>query len=219
MNMGLCKMGREFLDIFEDWAEEYDNTVNGFDPEYKDVFQAYDDILIEVSENAVGNVLEFGVGTGNLTEKLLQRGHSIIGIEPSPAMKAIAKRKLPQVLVMDGDFLEYPIPDIPIYTIVSTYAFHHLTDEEKEVAVEQFAEILEANGKVVFADTMFETLEAKESKITESEEMGFTNLAEDLRREYYPTIGTMERIFTKHNFKVSFKQMNEFVWLIIAKKK
>ncbi|WP_010093784.1 class I SAM-dependent DNA methyltransferase [Ornithinibacillus scapharcae] len=211
-------MGREFLDIFEGWAEEYDNTVSGYDPEYKEVFHAYDDILVEVAKNSEGNILEFGVGTGNLTEKLLERGHDIIGIEPSPAMKAIANAKLPEALVMDGDFLEYPIPTIPIHTIVSTYAFHHLTDDEKDNAVKKFADILEVNGKVVFADTMFETLEAKEKKTSEAEEIGFTNLAADLRREYYPTMETIEGIFTKHNFTVSFKQMNEFVWLIIAKK-
>lgn len=211
-------MGREFLEIFEGWADDYDNTVNGFDPEYKDVFHAYDDILTEVTKNSDGNVLEFGVGTGNLTEKLLEKGHNVIGIEPSQAMKAIAKVKLPEAQVLDGDFLEYPLPDVPIHTIVSTYAFHHLTDDEKEIAVAQFANIIEADGKIVFADTMFESFEAKEKKIAEAEEVGFHNLAEDLQREYYPTLETMETIFTKHNFRVAFKQMNEFVWLIIAKK-
>jgi putative AdoMet-dependent methyltransferase len=210
-------MGREFLEIFEEWAEDYDETVAGLDPEYKEVFRDYNRILHEVTENSIGNVLEFGVGTGNLTEKLLRNGHRVIGIEPSTAMREISKGKLPDAIVMDGDFLHYPKPNLPINTIVSTYAFHHLTDVEKEMAVKNFSDLLTTGDRVIFADTMFESAQAKQKKILEAEEAGFTNLAEDLRREYYPIIQTIEKIFKANNFTISFKQMNEFVWLIIAK--
>ncbi|MEN2767758.1 class I SAM-dependent DNA methyltransferase [Ornithinibacillus xuwenensis] len=209
-------MGREFLDIFEEWAEEYDNSVTGQDPQYKEVFRDYDIILDEVSANSIGSVLEFGVGTGNLTVKLLERGHHVFGVEPSAAMREITSEKLPEADVVDGDFLHYPNPPFPIHTIVSTYAFHHLTDAEKNQAIRKFSETLAPNGKVVFADTMFETEIAKQQKIDEALALGFHDLADDLKREYYPLIGTMEELFKQNNFDISFKQMNDFVWLIIA---
>ncbi|WP_042149274.1 class I SAM-dependent methyltransferase [Paucisalibacillus sp. EB02] len=210
-------MGREFLEIFEEWAEDYDKTVTGRDPEYIEVFRDYQTILQAVSDNSFGNILEFGVGTGNLTEKLLDKGHRVIGIEPSSAMREITKAKLPESIVLDGDFLHYPKPNLPINTIVSTYAFHHLTDEEKEMAVNQFSMLLTTGDRVVFADTMFESVQELQRKIDEAVEAGFTNLAEDLRREYYPLTKTIEKIFVENNFTINFKQMNEFVWLIIAK--
>lgn len=209
-------MGREFLEIFEDWADNYDNTVNGHDREYREVFHQYDQILDEVVENSIGAVLEFGVGTGNLTKKLVEGGHTVIGIEPSPAMRDIAKMKLPNVTVLDGDFLDFPKPTTPVNTIVSTFAFHHLNDGEKELAIKNFATLLPKGGKIVFADTLFVSDTAKQRKIKEAEEVGYSNLAEDLRREYYPNIDTIEQIFTEQQFNVSFKQMNDFAWLIIA---
>ncbi|WP_188384166.1 class I SAM-dependent DNA methyltransferase [Ornithinibacillus halotolerans] len=209
-------MGREFIEIFDGWAEDYDQTVAGIDPEYREVFRNYDEILQEVTMQSKGNVLEFGVGTGNLTKKLLQAGHDVIGIEPSQAMRKIFEKKIPETIVLDGDFLQYPELNIPIQTIVSTYAFHHLTDAEKEVAVKKFTTLLEKNDRVVFADTMFESVAAKQKVIDEAERNGYTTLVEDLKREYYPTTDTIEKIFKDKNFSITFKQMNDFVWLIIA---
>jgi len=51
--------------------------------EYKAVFKYYDDILQNIANRAYGSVLEFEVGTGNLTKKLLDNGLDVLGIEPS----------------------------------------------------------------------------------------------------------------------------------------
>lgn len=216
---GMRKMGREFIGIFEDWAEDYDKSVAGGDPQYAEVFSNYDGILNEVVREASGTVLEFGVGTGNLSEKLLQAGLDVVGIEPSNAMREVAKEKFPEFTVLEGDFIDFPTPEKTVDTIVSTYAFHHLTDEEKDRAISQFSNLLPAGGKIVYGDTMFESELAKNSIIREAEGNGFTDLVEDLKREYYPLIDTMKKTFAKHDFVVSFKQMNKFVWLVSASKK
>ncbi|RDW18161.1 SAM-dependent methyltransferase [Oceanobacillus arenosus] len=212
-------MGREFIEIFEDWAKDYDESVAGLDPQYSEVFLNYDGILNQVVAQSTGTVLEFGVGTGNLSEKLMQAGLDVIGIEPSRAMLDIAKRKLPELTLLEGDFLTYPAVEVPINTIVSTYAFHHLTDDEKATAVRQFQEVLQHNGRVVFGDTMFASEQSKQAMIRDAEDKGFSALAEDLQREYYPIINTMETIFSTHGFDVAFKQMNNFVWILTAIKK
>jgi|SRR5699024_3465006 len=212
-------MGREFIDLFEGWAGTYDETVAGMDPQYAAVFSGYEDILQEVVDRTFGNVLEYGVGTGNLTKKLLQANHKVIGIEPSGSMLQAARTKLPNAHLEEGDFLSFPKSDMPIDSIVSTYAFHHLTDEEKEKAIKQFSAILPEKGKVIFADTVFETEKAKESAIAKAKQSNFPDLAADLQREYYTTVPVLDDIFTAHDFEVSWKQMNEFVWLIVAIKK
>ena len=76
-------MGREFIELFEDWAENYDDTVSGYDNEYREVFDGYGEILDRVVSKSYGHVLEFGVGTGNLTARLLEAGLEVTGIEPS----------------------------------------------------------------------------------------------------------------------------------------
>lgn len=211
-------MGREFIDLFDEWAESYDDTVVGHDIEYKEVFDGYERILEEVATNVHGTVLEFGVGTGNLSKVLLDKGNNVIGIEPSKEMRAIAKKKLPHLTIYDGDFLNIPPLSEKIDAIVSTYAFHHLTDEEKELAIKKYSNVLLSGGKIVFADTAYENPEARSAILIDAEEKGFNNLVEDLNREYYTTHDILTTIFTQNGFNITFKQLNKFVWLIAATK-
>ncbi|GAB3798611.1 class I SAM-dependent DNA methyltransferase [Virgibacillus kimchii] len=213
-------MGREFLHIFDGWADTYDASVAGHDEQYSKVFENYEKILRAVVEQAnPGTILEFGVGTGNLTEKLLRAEYHVIGIEPSEAMRKVAGEKLPELTLYEGDFLDYPEFEIDVNTIVSTFAFHHLTDSEKEVAIKKFAGLLTQKGKVVFGDTMFTSDLHRMTVIKEAKENGHFDLAVDLDREYYPNIDLLRNIFTSHGFDVTFRQMNYFAWLVVATKK
>jgi putative AdoMet-dependent methyltransferase len=211
-------MGREFLELFEQWADYYDDTVLGHDEEYKEVFLHYNHILEEVVKRSKGHVVEFGVGTGNLTSKLLDQGLEVTGIEPSSAMRKIANEKLGErVQVLDGDFLSFPEVK-PIDTFVSTYAFHHLTDTEKEQAIENYGKSLATGGKIVFADTMYESEETYKGAISDALSKGFLNLAKDLKTEYYTTIPILRAILEKHGFQVHFDRCNDFVWILEAEK-
>ncbi len=212
------KVGREFNELFDQWSHTYDDTVTGNDPEYEEVFTHYDVILSEVAKNASGTVVEFGVGTGNLTKKLLNRGLNVYGLEPSSEMRKIAKDKLPEVPIWDGDFLEFPNISVPIHTFVSTYAFHHLTDEEKGKAIKKYSQLLTADGRILFADTVFATEDEKKKMIEWAKRKGFNRLATDIETEYYTTIPVLQTIFNQNGFSVEFKKLNRFVWLIDAKR-
>ncbi|WP_093216723.1 class I SAM-dependent DNA methyltransferase [Sediminibacillus albus] len=211
-------MGREFVDLFDKWAGSYDESVTGHDPQYRAVFDKYDTILNEVTNHAEGNVLEFGVGTGNLSKKLMDAGHTVIGVEPSQAMREATAEKFPDLTVFDGDFLSYPDLDVPISTIVSTYAFHHLTDEEKGRAIKGFSKLLPKGGKVVFADTAYKSQEEKDKIHQLAKDNGYQDLLYDLTTEYYPMVDVLKDLFEDNGFYVTFKQMNEFVWLMVADK-
>ncbi|WP_027724662.1 class I SAM-dependent DNA methyltransferase [Tuberibacillus calidus] len=211
-------MGLEFVDLFNDWADTYDSTVMGGDEEYKEVFQDYERILEAVAERSYGHVLEFGVGTGNLTEKLLAKGYLVHGIEPSAGMRTKAKEKFPDLDLYDGDFLHFPhFPEVN--SVVSSYAFHHLTDDEKDQALRLYGQLLKKNGKIVFADTMFKNLFEKKAMVEEALQKGYQHLAHDLETEYYPLKETMAVLFEKNGFDVSFEPLNRYVWLMDATKR
>ncbi|AQQ54351.1 class I SAM-dependent methyltransferase [Planococcus lenghuensis] len=211
-------MGREFVEIFDEWAHTYDESVGGQDPQYADVFAHYEAILEAVAARAVSPVVEFGTGTGNLLEKLQERELEAVGVEPNGAMKKAASEKYPEATIIDGDFIEYQLDTKP-NTFVSSYAFHHLTDGEKAQAIKRYASELPAGGKVVFADTVFESEEAKQERIRYEESRGFKDLVEDLNREYYTTLPVMQDIFESVGFAVEFTQLNDYVWLMDATKK
>lgn len=212
-------MGREFVDIFDGWADSYDASVSGKDPEYRDVFEGYETILSEVANRVSGTIIEFGTGTGNLTAKLLEAGFSVIGIEPNTKMLEVTAKRFPSINLVDGDLLEFDVQNENIDAFVSTYVFHHLTDDEKGIALKKYANLLSKNGKVVFADTVFLTEEAKHAQIAKERNRGFLNVVEDLEREYYTTIPKLKELFIEAGFQVEFVKMNDYVWLMDATKK
>jgi putative AdoMet-dependent methyltransferase len=153
-----------------------------------------------------------------LTERLLKKGLKVSGIEPSPAMREIAVSKLQgKTEIVDGDFIDFPKPE-QVDSIVSTYAFHHLTDEEKEKAIASYGKLLNTGGKIVFADTMYQSREAHEQAISDARQAGFHNLANDLQTEYYTTIPFLEKALEANGYKVNFERCNQFVWIMEAEK-
>ena len=211
-------MGREFIDIFDEWINSYDASVSGEDLEYRDVFEKYDEILNTVTSKVVGTVLEFGTGTGNLTAKLIDAGHPVIGVEPNTAMRRITAERFPSIEVIDGDLVDFETGNTSIDSIASSYVFHHLTDEEKGIALKKYAQLLPTNGKIVFADTVFITEAAKQAQIDKERARNFHNVADDLEREYYTTVPVLMNLFIEAGFEVTFKQLNDFVWLMDATK-
>jgi putative AdoMet-dependent methyltransferase len=211
-------MGREFLDLFQDWADSYDDTVTGKDVEYQAVFEHYESILDEVVSRAKGRVVEFGPGTGNLTKRLLDSGLEVIPFEPSPEMRAVGTQKLGDTVTFrDGDFLDFSLVG-KADSIVSSYAFHHLTDEEKGKAFGIYGKLLVQGGKIVFADTMFETEQHYQAAISLAIKKEYYNLAEDLKREYYTTLSVLRERLLENGFSVQFQQVNTFVWIMEATK-
>ncbi|WP_214711405.1 trans-aconitate 2-methyltransferase [Exiguobacterium sp. s55] len=207
-------MGLQFMDIFKEWASEYDATVTGHDEQYREVFAGYETMLHEVVDQLEGRVMEFGSGTGNLSAKILER-HELISVEPSPEMRAVAAEKL-QLDIVDGDFLNYPT-DQQVDTIVSSYAFHHLTDDEKRTGIRSYVEHLDA-PRFVLLDTMFASPTAKRDILDWAEANGYTDLLEDLNREFYPYTQTIQAMLEANGYTVTLTQKNKFVWLVVATK-
>ncbi|TSB48162.1 class I SAM-dependent DNA methyltransferase [Alkalicoccobacillus porphyridii] len=211
-------MSKDFTKLFDIWSDTYDETVMGTDPQYKQAFEHYDEILHAVAEQAEGHVLEFGVGTGNLTKKLLDKGLNVTGVEPSSKMIKKAKSKLPaNFRLLKGDFMQFPSVG-HVDTIVSTYAFHHLTDKEKAVALQTYAELLPLNGKLVFADTIFQSAQAKKEMIEIAKKNNFDRLATDLETEFYTTSAELINMCKTAGFDFTLIPKNTFVQLLIAKK-
>lgn len=213
-------MGLEFMPIFEGWAVDYDEEVNGANPEYQEVFANYWQILDEITAHSGQSVLEFGSGTGNLTEKLVAAGKTVYPVEPSPEMRDMAAKKdtLQAPSFFAGDMENFPLPPEPVDTIVSNLVFHHLTAEEKQKVLKEYNQILPIGGKIIFGDTMFLSQTVYDTYLRTEKEAGRQNLAADLEREYYPVISELDQYFQKSGFQTTYRQMNRFVWIVYAEK-
>jgi cysteine synthase A len=209
-----------FNALFDNWAEAYDTTVSDPDGEYHEVFINYQDILkqtVQQIEKAPGaKVLDIGSGTGNLAHIASLAAYDVLGLEPNLKMRQIAAQKYPHINFTEGSFFNLPVENESIDAIITSYAFHHLSDDEKALVAKHFASKLTPSGKVIIADTMYDSLETKETLLQDALSKGYHNLAHDLKTEFYTTHEILEKAFTHAGFTVSFHQMNKFVWILTA---
>lgn len=211
----------KFNDLFDAWAPVYDQTVYDPNNEYSEVFENYTELLSEIclsiADNKNGITLEIGTGTGNLAKELLDNGFRVMCIEPSAEMRLIAEKKLPSSVIIGGDFLNLPL-SFKIDSIVSSYAFHHLTYDEKVESIKYLDGFLKPNGKIVIADTMFSSPQYKNDLLNYVERSKAYNLLRDLNTEYYEYIGDMLMLFKDLDYSLEYRQVNKYVWIIVAAK-
>ncbi|WP_226641370.1 class I SAM-dependent methyltransferase [Mesobacillus subterraneus] len=149
---------------FDLWADGYDQTVQVSEENGVYPFAGYHAILNtifnDVMEKENARVLDIGFGTGVLTSKLYENGHHIDGIDFSERMIALAQAKMPKASLIEWDIangLPAEIKGLQYDFILSTYALHHLTDEEKVSFIKELLPLLTDGGKILIGDIAFET--------------------------------------------------------------
>ncbi|KYH34255.1 putative methyltransferase [Clostridium tepidiprofundi DSM 19306] len=187
---------------FDNWAKTYDISIRKDIGSLK-IYKNYDEILQTVYKKSTENiqkdvssikVMDIGVGTGNLSEKYLNKGYNIVGIDQSREMLNTAKHKFPNLKVRLGEFLKIPFDNSEFDIIVSTYAFHHLNDTEKNLAIKEMMRVLKYDGRIVIGDLMFENNVKREELMRE-----FTkDQIEEIEDEYYSNIEKLETEFNKY---------------------
>jgi putative AdoMet-dependent methyltransferase len=149
---------------FDLWANEYDKSVNLNEERNGYPFAGYKDVLNyiyqQIREKPVAKVLDIGFGTGVLTTQLYHSGCEITGIDFSDKMIAIAKQKMPLAKLIKWDIsdgLPNEVKTMKFDFIISTYALHHITDQEKVEFIKSLCPLLNENGKILIGDVSFET--------------------------------------------------------------
>ena len=210
-----------FNSLFDDWADKYDETVYMKDGQYEEVFKNYTEILNETVKHIAkyqgATVLDIGAGTGNLTTVAAKAGYNTIGIEPNSKMRDIATEKYPSISFLSGTFLSLSIDDNSVDAIINSYAFHHLTDSEKKESIKILKSKLRNNGTIIITDTMYDSIETKESILKDAYSKNYTTLTHDLETESYTTHEVLTELFEAEGFNISYQQMNKFVWILTAK--
>ena len=151
---------------FNLWADEYDKTVQLSEENNLYPFAGYKEILNVIFNEAMqkenSEILDIGFGTGVLTSKLYANGHKIDGVDFSSKMIGIAQSIMPNANLMEWDISMGLPPEIlgkKYDSIISTYALHHLTDEEKIEFIANLRPLLKEDGKIFIGDIAFETRE------------------------------------------------------------
>ncbi len=149
---------------FDLWADGYDKSVGMSDEDGTYPFAGYKKILNEIYNRVLlgkcNTVLDIGFGTGTLTTKLYEQGCRIWGQDFSGRMIELAKGKMPEAELFQGDFSKGLVDELKhnrYDAIIATYSLHHLSDEQKIQFIQNILPLLHDGGCLYIGDVMFET--------------------------------------------------------------
>ena len=147
---------------FDLWADGYDRSVGLSDEGNTYPFAGYKRVLNgfynDVLAKGCQTVLDIGFGTGTLTQKLYEHGCTVYGQDFSLRMIELAKAKMPEAKLYQGDFAKGLVAEVRrnrYDAIIATYSLHHLTDEEKVGFIEDLRSLLSDGGTIYIGDVMF----------------------------------------------------------------
>ena len=93
-------------------------------------------------------VLEVGFGTGRLLAHLAGKGMQVIGVDQSPQMAALARRRLDraglQGNIICADAVPLPLPEGSVGTLITTFPPGYVAEEAAWV---EFARVLRSGGR------------------------------------------------------------------------
>lgn len=180
---------------FDLWADGYDKSVGMSDEDGSYPFAGYRQILNEIYNRVLtdkcSNVLDIGFGTGTLSNRLYGQGCHIWGQDFSKRMIALAKAKMPEARIYQGDFSRGLVPELKqnkYDAIIATYSLHHLTDGQKIEFIRDILPLLRGGGWLYIGDVAFETraeLERNKALIGEEwDDEEFYFVADELARSF-----------------------------------
>jgi putative AdoMet-dependent methyltransferase len=223
-------MRSQFVDKFN-----HDLDAAGYDAEVRDesdpIRAGYDATLRWVAARAdVGHsdrVLDLGSGTGNLTALLLP-AREVVCVDVSQEMSAIARQKLAAVPDAGSTALTWVQADLleamgrvggSFDVVASTYAVHHLTEDEKAELFAEIRERLRPGGRAVFGDLAFESTAARSdllAALRAAGDPGSVELADTIEDEFLWDLERATAELRRLGFSLRVRRFSELSWGVAA---
>jgi putative AdoMet-dependent methyltransferase len=200
-------------------ADRYDERVEIESDDYlRENYYKILDRVIALAELKNGmKVLDIGVGTGLLTERL-PKGLSNFGIDVSEKMLKKAEEKNLPIRLEKGSFLDIPFADNEFHKIISTFAFHHLSPVEKEKAFMEMDRVLLEKGIIVIGDYMFKNKIQKSEVVNKFIKEDRKDMLLEIEDEYFMDISNAEKFLRSLNYNVIYERASVLTWILKAKK-
>jgi SAM-dependent methyltransferase len=142
----------------EEHAARFDDVAPEYDDDKTEEYRACVSLVVEYADpTAEDTVLDLGCGTGAIGLALAEDAGRVLGRDISEGMMTEAREKaesrgLDNVSIEAGTFRE-PNVEESVDIVVSNFAMHHLSDEEKRAAIEVIADL--GPRRFVLGDVMF----------------------------------------------------------------
>ena len=132
--------------------ENYDNLIPKCIPNYRKILQT----VVDNMDDCAGEVLDIGIGTGNLEEFIFKKfpRARVIGIDTSAEFLNISKKKYgdKQLQTIRADIKNFKINKNKFDFILSSLTIHHFEDSEKKKLFLNIYKTLKNGGSFINFD-------------------------------------------------------------------
>lgn len=147
-------LSTQSMSKYDSISDIYDELTAGYN------YKEWVDIFLRAAQLESTNrleILDIGVGTGNMAQVLAQLGHKIVGIDSSLRMIDIARSKLPEHAFYQHDMTKVHVLGSFDLVILGDDVMNHCSDFEEVSNVLEFIKInLKHSGKVALDLTSYE---------------------------------------------------------------
>ncbi|MGG5258851.1 class I SAM-dependent methyltransferase [Phycicoccus avicenniae] len=141
----------EVRTAYDTIAEDYASTFPATEAEAPVDLAMVDHFVGCVMAGGGTLVLDAGCGTGRMGRFLTDRGCSVVGVDLSPGMLAMARRDHPDLDVREASITDLPFEDASFDGVMFWYSLIHLPDADAAVALGEAARVLRPGGYVLVA--------------------------------------------------------------------
>jgi SAM-dependent methyltransferase len=196
----------------EDHAARFDEKAQEYDDEQSAEYRAAVSLVVEGADpGGDDTVVDLGTGTGAVALALADEAGRVVGRDISEEMLEQAREKaadrgLGNISFGHGRFREPNVSDVDVDIVISNFAMHHLSDEEKREAIETVAGL--EPRRIVLGDVMF-------FGEPDPEEPFYSPVVDDPA-----TVGVLADAFTDAGYALSAVEMvHEQVGVLVAEKR
>ncbi|WP_085521535.1 MerR family transcriptional regulator [Tuberibacillus sp. Marseille-P3662] len=226
----LARHLKSLKDKRKDWNDrwDFDSQAGSYDQSIKttgyrfNIHQDYQQALRMTTDwlcpQAGDVLLDIGIGTGNLADHWKDQATTIIGIDQSEEMLKVCAEKHPAFDLRKGHFLALPLMDHTVNAIGTSYALHHLPDDDKLLALEEMDRVLKQGGRLCIADLMFIDQKNRRQVIHDYEQAGDVDAIDAINDEYFANRFQLVDFLQTLDYDVKTRQINHMLHIVYAKK-
>lgn len=200
-------------------VEIYDESHSSFRDMEAESLKVLDLLGIEAGDS----IIDFGCGTGTFAIQAAQRCGKVHAVDVSREMLNRAEQKAVQAGVFNiafhhAGFLTYVHTDKAVDAVATTFAFHHLPDFWKGIALKRLHAMLKPGGRFYMHDVIMDEADALNNIQALIEKLGKAGgkaLREDTERHFKNEYSTydwvIDGLLQRAGFAAQSKQIEEGV--------
>jgi ubiquinone/menaquinone biosynthesis C-methylase UbiE len=139
------------VDAFVEFeATGYTRVADEYDRHFGQLTTRVAEPLLDAAGAGSGlRVLDVATGPGHMAARAAARGASVLGVDVSPGVVELARRRHPDIEFQQGDAHQLPLPDASFDVVVANLLLPHLADHPRATA--EMARVLADGGRIALS--------------------------------------------------------------------